>query len=731
MSAPEIVCQNWLLKRSQVTRFFKKRYTVLTNKGRLYSFRRIDISKPLDLGQASLVWDIKWASVEHLGKNTWVIRFLDGEEVLFRTLPPFSESAYHSWLCLLVALSRGDTSPLSGQSLLSMEVYGLPTGLSLFAESEGSLFPLREDPGVYCATIPIRQSGPGSCMRIIEYSSVNDSIVSQSGIIPKYFFRRPKVNLPWSVELPESIILTGAGVRYTGKIRLLLDEDFQAYLRPVTASHSGTDSKFELAAFKFQIRRLIRIFEQIGLIQKTLTSVFRWEDPGISLLWLMYFSIVLLVFPQYVPALAIAHAIYACTINHPKWYHDDGVESPAEVSNTVVTRSRDPANDTITANAQNVITALTNKFRRPSADDSSIKNEIWENQRRAVGGSNFSASNLSVFDRPRWSDESGRIGLDPPGSMDTWTIDTEDPKTDGNGWTYNFRWASSGWHPEYTSWDFVRRRRWIPSTASPLLRPASPGVTPNIRMGSVDELDASNVSSVQAEFGLINDEYDESVAGSQPQQVGGLGSMLQEFKSTASVAQVEIGLVCTGVERIFAMFSWKDEVITSLVLGGLALIAVVLVYVPINIVVYLVIVAQFHTGYRSYRWKRVLVLTTMAQLVKGPLKTFDINGINGMDAQRLCTILNKQYKTRLSQKILCQYRSAEKLASWLVDSQGTFRTVRSWMHRDIVENVLDHVPPVVSAELYDFLPSHQAVSVPSFATDIMDSTSNTLDGNTN
>ncbi|KAF4758028.1 hypothetical protein FOZ63_003956, partial [Perkinsus olseni] len=87
-------------------------------------------------------------------------------------------------------------------------------------------------------------------------------------------------------------------------------------------------------------------------------------------------------------------------------------------------------------------------------EDTDYVSEIWENQRRLFGGKTFSPVNLLVMDRPRWSNVTGKITLDPPTSSSniTWRIDVVPGPggTDDNGWRYAWRWGSSAWKSTYS-----------------------------------------------------------------------------------------------------------------------------------------------------------------------------------------------------------------------------------------------------------------------------------------
>ncbi|KAF4703824.1 hypothetical protein FOZ62_028826, partial [Perkinsus olseni] len=50
----------------------------------------------------------------------------------------------------------------------------------------------------------------------------------------------------------------------------------------------------------------------------------------------------------------------------------------------------------------------------------------------------------------------------------TWRIDVVPGPggTDDNGWRYAWRWGSSAWKSTYSRYDFVRRRRWLPTIAT-------------------------------------------------------------------------------------------------------------------------------------------------------------------------------------------------------------------------------------------------------------------------
>jgi hypothetical protein len=707
-----ILYQNWLLKRSDVTRLFKKRFSLLTRGGRLYSFRKVDVTRAIDLANASMTWDVRGCSVEfvpRLGKHTWLVKTLMNEEIYLRACAPFTESATMHWMRMLSAVSRDDLDILQTFSNLSIVIQGLPEGKSFFAELEGSLHSLEWREGAYSADIPVRSSDPASILVVKQFSAHDESCVAQSGYIPRFRFQKTKIQLPVKGPNWEPILISGSGSSLSGAIRLQVDEGVDVYSKPRPVRVNHAEDVVDLASFKFQIQRLVRIIDRIGIVRKSIVRIFEWEDPAVSLTWLVYLGIVLCFLPSYAPALILCHCVYSSLLRNPGMVEmwDNVVTDRLSPGPPPDATSLAPESPQLTPTPradgiEGLVNTVASKLRRGHSP-TYLKNEIWENQRRVVGGNQFAASHLSVFDRSRWSDETGKVALDPPGNVEAWKIDVDSPQCDDNGWTYNFRWGADGWHPSFTGWDFVRRRRWVPATTVP----SSPQSIP-VRPPSLDEIVDSNVASVSAvpEFGLGLDEYDTSSHSNQPKQVGSIGSIYQDFRNTAAVARTEIAEICASFERLMSLFSWEDPFISSVAVGALLLVTVSVLVVPVNILVFLGILSRFHVGFRSHKWKMVPITNVTHSLENGMLCSISLRDMNGMDAHRLCLAINSRYGTHATQKVVKGMTSAGDLARWLVNNSKSFGKSRSWVRRDLWENFMDLVPPQVSDELNIFFPKH-------------------------
>ncbi len=751
LAGDSVIYQNWLMKRSQMTRVFKRRFTILTANGKLYSFRKADLSKPETLipENASLVWDIRGCVVEpmsKLGKHTWVLKPSSSsslkEEIYLRTCSSAPIASCTFWMQIMSAVAQNNLALLYEDiSTLTIEadVKVKPESV-LFLEVEGTLYPL--PPGENSRLqVPLRSTDPGSCMLLLEFSPGNEVPDAISDPIPRYKIFKSKTTLPWTVQRPQSISLrsSGGSVVSSGTMTLSIDEGLRDYTRPLLMSTNSEAEILDFALFKFQIKRLIRIIDKIGDFQRALAAVFEWDDPQVSIAWFVYSAIVLLVFPKYLAVIALLHfAMY--TLSNSKdfiawWESSSFRETIFEylerlgISFTWKLRSRknsqtmlpsplvqprlaaNPSSPSergsgLQAVAASAISAITKSAAPPHAPPFSLKAEIWENQRRNLGGSQFSASNLSVFDRSRWSDESGKIALDPPSSTE-WKIDIDAPNSDDNGWSYNKRWgAVADWHSTFNNWDFVRRRRWIPSASiqsPPMSVKSPPPVTSEVDHATYLPAPVSAVVTSGAEYGHIEGDYDETNSQNQP-KLASFGSMFTEFKSTAAKAQFSIGDICSDIERWLSLFSWRDELVSMVATVALILIALALMIVPLNIIAFVVICAYFHQGYRRSQWRRVAIEVALRQHVI-PLLPEGIspNRLGGIDAHRLCLAINKRTSLNLTQKLLADMEKPEDIAVWICKNSPAFANYRKWLKRDWIENFIDHIPPEVSTELQVFL----------------------------
>ena len=752
-----VIYQNWLLKRSQMTRVFKRRFTILCGNGKLFSFRKADLSKPESLtpGNASLSWDIRGCSIEPAFKQgpcTWVVKPSSSssiqEEIYLRSS---SSASCAYWMRVMSALAKGHLSTLfEGTSTLSISTNIVPRpGNRLYFEIEGSLYPIPEPAPKAVVRATLRSQEPGSCITMMEFSADGEYPESTSQPIPRYRFHKMRSALPWTECLCEEISLkTSKGQQVlSGWIKPSVDEGLSYYIRPLMFPVTE-ESSFDFGLFKFQIRRLIRIIDVFSSAKREISAIFEWDSPFTSLMWLIYISVLLLRFPDLSLPCCIGHIILLSmkqspglqiwlqnsvafiriknfmALRRPSGLRDDTCTNPIEPFRTpakITTSSDYNAQESqgsgrhitfMKEAASHAIQHISGTLMpsRNSSSEAPVKAEVWENQRRLFGGSQFSASNLSVFDRSRWSDDTGKVALDPPGSSD-WRIDVSLPNSDDNGWIYSSRWGASEWHAVYSGWDFVRRRRWVP-----VLNRESPVIPPNAApqdfqsdTHSADDLEVAQLTSLSSlvtsgsEFGNIHGDYDESNGDHQP-KLASIGSIFHEFKSTAARAQSEIGDICEEVEKCISLLSWNDELVTVVAIVGISLIGIATLLVPMNIIVYGALVSFFYSGFRRNRWKRVAFHSATQQHVNPFVSEATSPAqIGGVDAHRLCTALHRSTGVVLTQKVLSTMLSNQELGRWISFQIPSLLQYRKWQKRDLFENFIDHIPPQVSLERQAFL----------------------------
>lgn len=677
-----VVYQNWLMKRSQMTRMFRRRFTVLTADGKLYSFRRVDLSKPDSLlpSNASLVWDIRGCSVDlapNLGVNTWVLKpsgsYLK-EEIYLRTCSDGGNYSSEHWMRVLAAVAKNSVSTLFNCTpTMSLKLYTNMKAV-FYAEMEGSLtvFVLNDAKTAYECAVPVRSDDPMSMLFLKAYTSDHggETPYASSRPIPQYFHLKSKTELPWVSPKSEFLDLVdeSRGVLSTCKLVSSINTGIWDYIKPRTYRFNGGHS-FDFSTFKLQIKRMIRVIDSIGGIARFFSDICEWRNPYVSAFYLLYSTVALLLLPRYLPAILVVFvAFYSVrrSTAATSWWNDSMLRhwvnaygSPEVERREQQTRAGELSLQNVTdldqtsgsphshmsehgsltlksvaKSAVQHVTSTINSALSNRLGTSSVRppREIWENQRRTLGGTQFNASNLSIFDRSRWSDDSGHVALEPPSNND-WKIDISANNTDDNGWSYSSRWGSSEWHSSFTSWDFVRRRKWVPicfKSFEPMSRVASPQAviassppcqTPtsetNAAAQHTDELVLASLSGIVTngrEYGNIQGDYDEGNAVYQPQQAG-LGSILNEFKSTASRAQNEIGGICDVMERIIVLFSWRDELASTIAIMTLILLMLLLVLVPFNVILYCILLSFFHSGFRRSRWRQVPVESVMKQHV--------------------------------------------------------------------------------------------------------------------
>ena len=306
------------------------------------------------------------------------------------------------------------------------------------------------------------------------------------------------------------------------------------------------------------------------------------------------------------------------------------------------------------------------------------------------------------------------MALDPPSTSD-WSIDIALAQSDDNGWVYNSRWGSGAWHASFTGWDFVRRRKWVPVSPgdSPALQSQSSPISPPSPQQFPEESDIPQLASLSAvvttgtDFGSLHGEYDESNTDHQP-KLASIGSIFHEFKSTAARAQFEIGDICEEIEKYLSLFSWKDQLISTVATSTTMMLGFGLILIPLNFCLYGAIISFFHTGYRRRQWKRVAFRAATHQHVDALVpEGTDISRLGGIEAHKLCTALHRRTGVNLTQKVLSSLTSREELGIWLCNQNPSLLAYRKWQKRDFIENFIDHIPPQVSVEEQTFFADSQ------------------------
>ncbi|KAF4746741.1 hypothetical protein FOZ63_021162, partial [Perkinsus olseni] len=681
---PPLPYQNWLQKRSRVTRVFKKRYIVLDGSV-VYSFRKVNLARPLDLSSASLWWNIAGCQVIPCPTKSgyiWVVRGGQLNESLYFAAPTLDFA--NDWIQAMDRASRmGDTPGREAEKMNNDESVseerrtGPPPPLPpwdrplmrasvrvvdylvstarpacllppvVFAELESTLtripvidYHLDAEPttlespsilepaaddlsylrqrrcseisvvpgeeqlsptsdrlgGTYSEVeptldppveIPLYQRKPRDRLILYVFHPETGYLIGETAIM-KYDMRR---NLPWTrdsddqlggarwcaVVAPGSKQPTAADHRppshYVTALKVVprLTGGLTEYFSPLSESQQTT-RRLEFEYFKTQISRFVKLVDLFQMVKAKYNDVVEWRWTFRSSAWLVYCTLLLVVFPQRCHWLLCVHLTLYCIYCNP------AVRSGLSRS---LTRSFD-------INAEYVKQRLSEvrplSFLRASAskdvqqieltpllipeleqaegvEDTDYVSEIWENQRRLFGGKTFSPVNLLVMDRPRWSNVTGKITLDPPTSSSniTWRIDVVPGPggTDDNGWRYAWRWGSSAWKSTYSRYDFVRRRRWLPTIATSAdpaslvssetpPEPSTPGLpSPGepssarkddssymrklFGYGPRSSLDTSSPSPATFDYDL----YDMATEESQPSLIGGVGRMWKDFREVA------------------------------------------------------------------------------------------------------------------------------------------------------------------------------------------------------
>jgi hypothetical protein len=146
------------------------------------------------------------------------------------------------------------------------------------------------------------------------------------------------------------------------------------------------------------------------------------------------------------------------------------------------------------------------------------------------------------------------------------------------------------------------------------------------------------------------------------------------------------------------LFSWKDELGSTVATAGVAIGVCALLFVPLNIIAYLGILSQFNQGYRRKKWRQVAIKCALEQYVVPLIPSGSLAGLGGVETHKLCLAINKRTGANLTQKVLSDMNSPVRLAEWICKQNSAFVAMRKWMKRDLFDNFIDHIPLEVSEE---------------------------------
>lgn len=318
-----VVYQNWLMKRSQMTRLFRRRFAVLTAQGKLYSFRKVDLSKPESISPsaASLVWDIRGCCVESSpksGENTFVIRptgpYLN-EDVFLRTCSVDPVRSCFHWIQALSAVARNNSPDLYQEARVLNLRLNIPGDAEIYVETEGSLYPLHRQDQLhpeYSSQIPLRSNHPGSTFILKAFTADNggESPQAQSIPVPRYRVFKSLTTLPWTSPKDEKISLYGenGNVFYSGTLFSSVNEAARDYFEPIFATACPSQS-FDVSSFKFQIKRLVRLIDLIGVVKDQIGDIFEWKNEEVSMAWMLYLCFAFAIIPDLIHILAVLHLL--------------------------------------------------------------------------------------------------------------------------------------------------------------------------------------------------------------------------------------------------------------------------------------------------------------------------------------------------------------------------------------------------------------------------------------
>ncbi|KAF4651754.1 hypothetical protein FOL47_000210 [Perkinsus chesapeaki] len=527
------------------------------------------------------------------------------------------------------------------------------------------------------------------------------------------------------------------------------------YFSPLSESQETT-RRLEFEYFKTQISRFVKLIDLFQVAKAKYNDIVEWRWIFRSTVWLTYCTLLLVVVPQRCHWLLCVHLTLYCIYCNPairtglSRFLSHSFDINAEYVKQRLSEVRPLS--FLRASAQKDVQQIEltpllipEQEQAEGVEDTDYVSEIWENQRRLFGGKTFSAMNLLVMDRPRWSDVSGQIALDPPTSSAniTWRIDVVPGAggTDDNGWKYAWRWGSSTWRSAYNRYDFVRRRRWLPTIAtsaepaaslvkdSPPEQPSTPGNVPTVRdqssaprkddSGYMRKLfgygqgrsgqDAASPPSSATVFDY--DLYDMTTEDSQPSLIGGVGRMWKDFREVAWKAQVEIAEFCEDIERAISLFAWRDKGLTHIMVTVLIAASVALYFVPVSTLLYFYVLSRFMNGFRRGRWKKLLRNCALRHILESRLEnhipsTTALSELDSVQAQQMCSSLRRRVPIgqALSVKVLQSYQDDEALADWLREQIPGCKLPPKWTRKDWVDNFIEHAPTgedTVSALLSD------------------------------
>jgi len=578
--------------------------------------------------------------------------------------------------------------------------------------------------------ITIARDEPDSCIdieirRAPHHSDGKIHLLANTSI-PLWFFERQK-QTDMCVQLKDPSQLQQRGlVRKQDKkvglhVRGLFDQPLWSVFRPLDLPEHLTKEPegLDMTALQETLERVSALVRIYDLTTEKIMYVLTFENTPYSLVWLLYITIWLLFLPQYTVSILIGTLTF-----YTAKYHWLGQEKKI-ISLDNPNLGQPPTGSTHHHNQ------YARSFSAQSSDSKSKEEEQVHPSRAIVEFERrwpFTAFDpqylLTDIDPAHFSDAVTKIKCGPPKPILVdyklrgqyhyrWEVKF-DKNTDENGWQYAFNNSPSAqWKSVYSPYEaFFRKRMHL-----------------GYRMGKVQSEPGEGAHS-EEEFSAKTDfrlaqvrlapNHAERIAPVHEAEGGTTEiGLLKEHRAVYNQVRQGVEITIRLIEKYKNLFSGRIRWVTHSTIVVLALFAIICVFVPINYIVYYLLVDYFNWGRDVGKLRRGNVDEFLKKLreeiSKGDDEIYSDKGIiaphevalmqwkGDMTLSELkinlLTLRNwifAAYNIKLDLKTLSNCKNIMQLAKMVTSKSPLFEQVRprdrAQPMKRAFDNLLDHIP---------------------------------------